>query len=206
MSFQRCLTLASPKGGTMAATSSRYRNWTSRQRLRRGCQLVSPGGKMLDGVEQAFQQQGHQQLPRAARLGNYPPSFSANPPVRGDDFIRLKYRSICQRQRYQASTAVASSIAVNTSVQTKTYPASNRAVRDSFFCFLEARFRNARRSQAGRPAVWFDRHQPPRVVTPTMADDSRPLPNLSDFFVRSQIAVTRRRSSPRWRTVAKTCG
>ena len=63
------------------------------------------------------------------------------------DFIRLKYRSICQRQRYQASTAVASSIAVDTSVQTKKYPASNRAVRDSFFCFLEARFRNARRSQ-----------------------------------------------------------
>src|SRR5437773_4083203 len=63
MSFQRCLTLASPKGGTMAATNSRYRKRTSRQRLRRGCQLVAPGGKMLDIVEQAFQQQGHQQLP-----------------------------------------------------------------------------------------------------------------------------------------------
>src|SRR5277367_2224302 len=63
MSFQRCLTLVSPKGGTMAATSSRCRKWTSRQRLRRGCQLVTPGGKMLDILEQAIQQQGHQQLP-----------------------------------------------------------------------------------------------------------------------------------------------
>src|SRR5207249_7631141 len=63
MSLQRCLTLASPKRGTMAATNSRYRKRTSRQRLRRGCQLVTPGGKMLDMLEQAFQQQGHQQLP-----------------------------------------------------------------------------------------------------------------------------------------------
>src|SRR5260370_3564224 len=63
MSFHRSMTLASPKGGTMAATNSRYRKRTSRQRLRRSCQLVAPGGKMLDVVEQAFQQQGHQQLP-----------------------------------------------------------------------------------------------------------------------------------------------
>src|SRR4051794_4512086 len=63
MAFQRRMTLASPNGGTMAATSSRYKNWTSRQRLRRSCQLVAPGGKMLDGLEQAIQQQGHQQLP-----------------------------------------------------------------------------------------------------------------------------------------------
>src|SRR5215208_863089 len=46
----------------MAATNSRYMKWTSRQRLRRSCQLVAPGGKMLGIVEQAFQQQGHQQL------------------------------------------------------------------------------------------------------------------------------------------------
>src|SRR5436305_14487294 len=46
----------------MAVTNSRYMKWTSRQRLRRSCQLVSPGGKMLGIVEQAFQQQGHQQL------------------------------------------------------------------------------------------------------------------------------------------------
>src|SRR4051794_5492534 len=63
MSFHRCMTVASPKGGTMAATSSRYKKRTSRQRLRRSCQLVAPGGKMLNLVEQAFQQQGHQQLP-----------------------------------------------------------------------------------------------------------------------------------------------
>src|SRR3954471_8651262 len=62
MSFQRWMTLASPNGGTMAATSSRYRKRTSRQRLRRGCQLVAPGGKMLGVVEQSVQQQGHQQL------------------------------------------------------------------------------------------------------------------------------------------------
>ena len=101
---------------------------------------------MLDGVEQAFQQQGHQQLPvqPGSQLSSL---FFGKSPSPRIDFIRLKYRSICQRQRYQASTAVASSIAVNTSVQTKKYPASNRAVRDSFFCFLEARFRNARRFQ-----------------------------------------------------------
>src|ERR1043166_4615758 len=63
MSFQRFMTLAIPTGGTMAATSSRYRKRTSRQRLRRSCQLVAPGGKMLGMVEQAFQQQGHQQFP-----------------------------------------------------------------------------------------------------------------------------------------------
>src|SRR3954464_2532676 len=63
MSFHRRMTVASPKGGTMAATSSRYKKRTSRQRLRRNCQLVAPGGKMLNLVEQAFQQQGHQQLP-----------------------------------------------------------------------------------------------------------------------------------------------
>src|SRR5947199_5879449 len=62
MASQRCRTLANPKGGKMAATSSRYKKWTSRQRLRRNCQLVAPGGKMLGVVEQAFQQQGHQQL------------------------------------------------------------------------------------------------------------------------------------------------
>src|ERR1043166_7768129 len=62
MSSQRCRTVANPKGGMMAATSSRYRKWTSRQRLRRSCQLVAPGGKMLGLVEQAFQQQRHQQL------------------------------------------------------------------------------------------------------------------------------------------------
>src|SRR5262245_37364400 len=60
MSFQRCMTLASPKGGTMAATSSRYRKRTSRQRLRRRGQRVAPGGKRLGVVEQAFQPQGHQ--------------------------------------------------------------------------------------------------------------------------------------------------
>src|SRR3954468_22901190 len=62
MSSQRWRTLANPKGGKMAATNSRYMKWTSRQRLRRSCQLVAPGGKMLGIVEQAFQQQGHQQL------------------------------------------------------------------------------------------------------------------------------------------------
>src|SRR3954452_21021068 len=62
MSSQRCRTLANPKGGKMAATNSRNMKWTSRQRLRRSCQLVAPGGKMLGIVEQAFQQQGHQQL------------------------------------------------------------------------------------------------------------------------------------------------
>src|SRR5437899_4613370 len=55
--------LVSPEGGTMAATSSRYMKRTSRQRLRRGAQLVAPGGKMLGLVEQSFQQQRHQQLP-----------------------------------------------------------------------------------------------------------------------------------------------
>jgi hypothetical protein len=55
MSFQRCMTLASPKGGMMDDTSSRYRKWISRQRLRRGYQLVAPGGKMLGVVEQTFQ-------------------------------------------------------------------------------------------------------------------------------------------------------
>src|SRR5207253_169070 len=55
--------LVSPEGGTMAATSSRYKKRTSRQRLRRGVQLVAPGGKMLGLVEQSFQQQRHQQLP-----------------------------------------------------------------------------------------------------------------------------------------------
>src|SRR5438067_11029964 len=63
MSFQRSITWGKPNGGTMAATSSRYRKRTSRQRLRRTCQLVAPGGKMLDILEQAIQQQGHQQLP-----------------------------------------------------------------------------------------------------------------------------------------------
>src|SRR4051812_8814127 len=62
MSSHRWRTLANPKGGKMAATNSRYMKWTSRQRLRRSCQLVAPGGKMLGIVEQAFQQQGHQQL------------------------------------------------------------------------------------------------------------------------------------------------
>src|SRR3954470_19620677 len=62
MASQRCRTLANPNGGKMAATNSRYKNWTSRQRLRRSCQIVAPGGKMLGVVEQAFQQQGHQQL------------------------------------------------------------------------------------------------------------------------------------------------
>src|SRR3954471_13848075 len=62
MSSHLCRTLANPKGGKMAVTNSRYRKWTSRQRLRRSCQLVAPGGKMLGIVEQAFQQQGHQQL------------------------------------------------------------------------------------------------------------------------------------------------
>src|SRR5205823_10511124 len=55
--------LVSPEGGTIAATSSRYMKRTSRQRLRRKVQLVAPGGKMLGLVEQAFQQQSHQQLP-----------------------------------------------------------------------------------------------------------------------------------------------
>src|SRR3954447_2571549 len=63
MSFQRWMTLASPDGGTMAATRLRNRKRTSRQRLRRGYQLVAPGGKMLGVLEQAIQQQGHQQLP-----------------------------------------------------------------------------------------------------------------------------------------------
>src|SRR3954471_11642537 len=62
MSSHLCRTLANPKGGKMAVTNSRYRKRTSRQRLRRSCQLVAPGGKMLGIVEQAFQQQGHQQL------------------------------------------------------------------------------------------------------------------------------------------------
>src|SRR5205807_5428080 len=54
--------LASPAGGTTAATSSRYKKRTSRQRLRRAAQLVTPGGKMLGLVEQSLQQQRHQQL------------------------------------------------------------------------------------------------------------------------------------------------
>src|SRR5215217_4205324 len=62
MASQRCRTLANPKGGMMAAASSRYKKWTSRQRLRRSCQLVAPGGKMLGVVEQSVQQQRHQQL------------------------------------------------------------------------------------------------------------------------------------------------
>src|SRR5690349_17570147 len=55
--------LVSPEGGTIAATSSRYKKRTSRQRLRRRVQLVAPGGKMLGLVEQSLQQQRHQQLP-----------------------------------------------------------------------------------------------------------------------------------------------
>src|SRR2546422_177149 len=60
MSFQRCMTLTNPKGGTMAATRSWYMKRTSRQRLRRFCHLVAPGGKMLGIVEQSFQQHRHQ--------------------------------------------------------------------------------------------------------------------------------------------------
>src|SRR5438132_13929236 len=55
--------LANPAGGTIAATSSRYKKRTSRQRLRRSVRLVAPGGKMLGLVEQSSQQQRHQQLP-----------------------------------------------------------------------------------------------------------------------------------------------
>jgi len=54
--------LANPTGGTMAATSSRYKKRTSRQRLRLSRQLVAPGGKKLGGGEQVFQHQGYQEL------------------------------------------------------------------------------------------------------------------------------------------------
>ena len=67
----------------MAATNSRYKKRTSRQRLRRGCQLVAPGGKMLDILEQAFQQQGHQQLPVQPGAATVLPAPSADHPARG---------------------------------------------------------------------------------------------------------------------------
>src|SRR5581483_5788884 len=63
MTFHRCMILANPAGGTMAATNSRYMKRTSRQWLRRNIQLVAPGGKMLGFVEQSFQQQRYQQFP-----------------------------------------------------------------------------------------------------------------------------------------------
>jgi hypothetical protein len=62
ISFQHCRILANPRGGTIAATNSRYLKRTSRQRLRRSGQRLPPGGKMLGVVEQAFQQEGYQQL------------------------------------------------------------------------------------------------------------------------------------------------
>ena len=179
MSFQRCLTLASPKGGTMAATSSRYRNWTSRQRLRRGCQLVSPGGKMLDGVEQAFQQQGHQQLPVQPGSATILPLFRQIPQSK-DRFHPLEIpfnlpaatipgqhgRRVQHRRQHVGPD--------------KEVPRQQQSRPRQLLLLLGGSLPQRPPLPAGRPAVSFDRHQPPRVVTPTMADDSRPLPNLSD--------------------------
>src|SRR4051794_27797120 len=163
MSFQSCLTLASPRGGTMAATNSRYKKRTSRQRLRRGYQLVAPGGKMLDMVEQALQQQGHQQLPMQ------PGTATVLPPLgqitRSEDrFHPLEIQfdlpaAAIPGQYRRRLRHLGRDVGPDHEV-----PRQEPSQPRQLLLLLRRPLPQRASLQTGRPAVSFDRHQPPRVV------------------------------------------
>jgi hypothetical protein len=178
MSSQRSMTLANPNGGTMATTSSRCRKRTSRQRLRRGHQLVAPGGKKLGGVEQVFQQQGHQEL--AVQPGTATVRFPLRQFIQSDNrFHPLEHKfnlpataiPVQHRRRVQDRRR-------HVGPDEEVSRQEQRRPRQ-LLLFLGRPFLQRPPLQTGRQAVSFDRHQPPWVATLAVANDGRPLPNLS---------------------------
>ena len=178
MSFHRCMTLANPNGGTMAATSSRYRKRISRQQLRRSCQLVAPGEKMLDVVEQAFPQQGYQKLPVQPGTATVLPLLG--PITQPED----RFEPLEAQFDLPAATIPGQNSRPVQRLRRHLGPdeevTRQEQNRPRHLLLLLGRPLPQRPPlQSGRPAVSFDRHQSSWVVPQAVADDGRPLLDLS---------------------------
>ncbi len=165
--------------GDSARTSSRCRNWISRQRLRPGDQAVSPGGNGFGGRQQAFSQQGDEQ-------------FSMNP---GSATSIRPFRQVPQaHERLEA---------LERQLNLPARPAKfHDLLGGQHFCRHGGPDEHVRRSTqrrgrqgylfaarlatqaalrcAGRLPAAFDRHQPPSAHLWPEMDPRRPFADLAD--------------------------